>query len=287
MRKIYLSLFMMFLSLGLTAMPVAAFFTAQATVTNNTFSTGNLGLHLFYDCDGQEETFPQDVNSAIVDCTVDGQAERGALKYEVADGADYDALGAGTIANLDDPFTPANGWWDGLSSAIDHTFIFPGWEASTPPHQNSDLLSVGNSGDLPLALSLNLNFENNGANEDVEPLDGLAEPNGGDRIDPWNDADWGTEEGRTYYKNLAREINLDVERVDHTGAHLASANGTLFDLINGSAIDLGELAPNEVAYVRFNWDMNEDAGDAYQNRIFDYSVIFDAAQVLPGAAVIN
>lgn len=276
MRKIYLSLFTMFVALGLTAMPVAAFFTAQATVTNNTFSTGTLALRLFYDCIGEEENTALD--SAIVDCSGEGQNERGSLRYLPADGATYDD--DDFIFNLEGDWTQDNGWWAGLSSAIDHTLIFPGWEFSTPPFSESDILSVGNSGDLPLTLTMNLNFENAGVDEENEPKDGLN-PNGGDRIDPWNDSEWETEEERTYYKNLAKVINLRVERVDGVGGVLETTSGNLFDLVNGVPIEFGELSPNEVANIRFSWDMEEEAGNVYQNRIFDYAIVFDGVQADP------
>ena len=284
MRKIYLSLFVMALTVMMTAAPVAAYFTAQANVINNTFSTGTLGLRLFYDCSNvEEQRYGFGHDRAVVECPIDGDGslERDALKYDAADGATEDAPNTGDIYNLEGDWTPFNGWWAGLSSAIDHTLIYPGWSASTPPWQDSDLLSVGNSGDLPLDLTMTLSFEAyqqyfEGHPLSWEPRDG--EDPGGDRVDPRNDFGWVNFLGREYNTDLAEAINLEWERVDNDGNALYSGSGTLADIIAGAPLDLGSLEPNEVAYVRFNWDMPEDAGDEYQGLVFDYSIGFDAIQ---------
>ncbi len=311
-KRVIISLTTIGLALASSAMGVAAYFTSSVSASNNTFATGSLQLRLFYDCrtpnnqgDVVEETFGPSNDFAIVECPIDGNGadereqastDSEALKYALDDNATFGLIDGGDIYNLEalaTRWTPANGWWAGLSSPMDHTMVYPGWSRRTNPdgYQQSDLLSVGNAGSLPLDLYLTMNYEAYDLSEIVEPLDGLlSNPLGGDRIDPQNDVQWNLT--KSYNVALANRIELRIERVDNHGFVVGTSTytGSFASLMN-TPLQLDQLEPNEVAFVRFNWRWLDGENDnEFQNTFFDYSIKFDGTQVgapapVAGAAV--
>lgn len=296
--KILKSMFVIMAVLSATYVAgTAALFTDSAVIENNTFASGSVDLKLFYSCPGTVTTY--DVgsvpvgtgNGAVVDCPFlanDGTGDENSLKYDSVDGATYDVPAAGNIYNQEagSKWATTNGWWDGLSSAVDHTNVYPGWSNTTAPGASIDLLSVGNAGTLPVDLTATLAYGAADVNEGLEPFDGVIP--GGDRVDPLTDANWVALLGKTYDTMLGDVINTTVERVDNTGAVLNSIGPAKLSTLVGP-VTLGALKPNEVAYVRYNFSMDSDltgpSGDVvdnlYQNKVFDYSMTFDAANQTP------
>ncbi|PIZ57241.1 hypothetical protein COY23_01710 [bacterium (Candidatus Torokbacteria) CG_4_10_14_0_2_um_filter_35_8] len=308
--KILKSLFTIAVIATLASTATAALWADEAPIGNNTFATGNVDLKIFYDdhdrpdSDVTETTFTYTWNGkpnqdgAIVNSGQSNAEPRTSLKYDDEPSAPYDngddaTYGAsGKIWNYEGPggttgdWTTANGWYDGLSSPIDYTLIYPNWSATGWP--NNDILSVGNAGDYTLDLTLEMNPEKKYQYETWEPLDGSMP--GGDHIDPVNDSGWeaagrqwnpgnGTVDG--VKDGLGDYINLTVERVQHTtGAVVMSYNGIFSDMW-GHTYNFGTLDPDEVAFIRFNWTMDPNTPDTMQDKFFDWIGLFDGTIVTP------
>jgi len=266
----------------------AALFTDSAVAENNTFATGSVDLKLFYSCPGTVVTYdvaPGTSNGAVVECPFlapnDGSNEADSLQYDSTDGADYNVVAGGDIYNHEgapSPYdwTTTSGWWDGLSSAMDHTNVYPGWSNAS----DLDMVSVGNAGTLPVDLTATFAYEAQDVNETLEPLDGVVP--GGDRVDPLTDANWLGLLGKSYSTALGDVVNVNVERVDNTGAVLNTSGATtLSALAAGVPVTLGTLNPDEVAWVRLNFNVDSSVDNTYQNRVFDYGVTFTAANQTP------
>lgn len=254
-----------------------------------------MDLRFFYDCQTPsgagnviETRFALDDLGAKVECQPDGDGsdEANALHYSAEDGATIGRFVAHDTFNLEKNWSPANGWWRTLSSMIDHTSVSPTWGAE---HQALDMFSVGNAGDQPLLLSLTLQTEEFNQFEVIanvlhEAWDGkFSHPSGGDNVDPYTDEEWVSlgESGRQYNVELADRILVKVERVNAAGevVPVGSYDGTLTQLWD-RPVELGQLAPNEVAHIRFTWQWLDSADNQdYQGYFFDYSLHFDGTQI--------
>jgi hypothetical protein len=336
-NKILKSVFTIGAVLAMTGVTYTqAAFTDTVLIENNTFTTGNAELKLFYDCYlNPSGANTQDVartytggvlpvgdTGAYVECPADdaialsgqsaGEWEQAALLYAgattwfgVPSNNDGATLVADEVFNYEGAgntglWTTANGWYDALSSPQDWTNVYPGWntfvgagsiEANTEviAMNEGDFLNIGNAGSVPLsALTLQTVLEASGVSEGVEPLQGLldvAGPDsigdtfvgGGDRIDPLSDAGWVTA-GKVYDAALANMIYVKVDRMDpSTGTATEIYSGTVAGLTGVTPdVLLGTdgLEPNEVVTLRFNWEMDSDADNTYQDMLFDYRMNF-------------
>ncbi len=301
MKKMITSMTILAIALGLAAVPVWAYFTHSVRITNNTFASGTAALRLFYDCrtpsdvgDVQEQTFGMDADSAIVECQIDGDGsdettlppQRKALVYSTSDGGTMSYRTEGDLFNLEQDWTSLNGWWGGLSSAMDHTLIYPGWGSdSAMIDESTDVLSVGNSGSVPLTLFVTMQLE--AFDEDevaeatvIEPQDGFSgTPTGGDRVDPYLDTDWLTT--HAYDPHLADKLHVRIERLNGFGE---VQPGATYEDVLSSLIDqpltLLVVQPNEVALVKFSWWWDQvGTPEDVQNRFFDYRTVFTGQQV--------
>lgn len=275
-------------------LPAVAFFSFRMRWINNTFSSGHVALRFFYDCqspgnltDVVEDVYQGEDPGVIINCPPQGDGsdevaalpEREALFYSEQDGATIGRWQPGDSFNLENDWTSTNGWWTAASSVLDHTLVGPLWGigSSTPTH---DWVSVGNAGDYPITLAVELKSESVGDSESVldsiiEPLDGIfSHPHGGDAVDPATDETW--MQSRRYDTRLAEKIEVTVERVTYEGIPIAGTQTTLpLAAAFTQTIALGKLAVNEVGYIQFTWKwISDDTDNDYQNMIFDYSVEF-------------
>ncbi len=319
-RQMLRALFVVGLVAGTTTIAGAnALFTDTVYSENNTFTTGSLQLKLFYDCRtvsgaNASDLVTQTYNSgtvvgsmvltpqvgAKVKCgtTVSGNGlgEREALAYTqnitplLNDGASLVGMDIYNLEAFPTRWTAANNWYDGLSSPMDWTNIYPGWKTTaaavtSPVAGEGDLISLGNAGSLPISdVNVVATLESQDAVELAEPLDGaatLATVPGGNRVDPLTDADWLASLGTAYSVPLASQINVTVQRVDASEAVISTLySSTLAGLVAGADLGFTTVAPfnpNQVAYLRFNWSLN-DVDNTYQGKMIDYQIRFDAAQ---------
>jgi len=295
-KQILKSLFVIGAVVVSTAAVTQAAFTDTVTVQNNTFTTGSLDLMIHYD-----ESYTSNTGADL--CNVSGAF-------------DVDATGDGYIVNCDNPndervalnygfdslqsgedWTTAFHWYNGLSSAVDYTNTYPGWETNTgvgyisassavPNVTDGNLLALGNAGTVPMediTMTVTTELEDAGDTFDtLEPLDG-AFP-GGDNVDPLVDSAWDAA-GLAYQTDLADEIYVLVERVSADEATVIEEvySGTLSGLVTAGAtsvlnttVNPADLAADEVTYVKFNWELPNTVDETDASKVFDFTVEFNS-----------
>lgn len=287
-KKIIASSITLLAALSTLGIGTVAYFSDSVETRNNTFSTGNTELKLFYDCSllGEDSpttyTTPQGFAGVIVNDSNYCTDELNSLRYQAADGRSVNPS-TGIWENKENglfgDWTTANGWYDVISSPVDHTLIGPGWTFDiTLPEDERDVESLGNAGDYPLHLYYSLNFEARDINEGREPEDSdPLQPHGGDRIDPYDDLDWEMYEGRTYSTMLADKIWIRIQIV--TGNGVVSTNeGLLSALVSNGQYDTGYfMAPDETVNVRYtmHWVDSQNPENEYQNLYFDLGAVYE------------
>ncbi len=266
-----------------TVAATQALFTDAVEVQNNTFSTGHSDLKIYYR-EGYGSCFD---NSAMsFDADGDGDATDG---YVVeCTNPDHERVALNYGADTASTFDVAHHWYDGLSSPVDFTNIYPGWLTNTdgrkiserrvyPNVGDGNILSLGNAGTVPMAnVTMVVTTESLYENEGLEPLDGSLP--GGDNIDPFTDGGWSAQ-GREYRTNLANQIHVMVESVNaDESVNSVPYRGTLADLIAAGPITVtnGTLDVGDVAHVRLNWELPSGVTEADANKVFDFTMQFDA-----------